>query len=559
VTADDLTASIQRLADLADIRGRSQEASEWHRLSASLRGSPGAAGRLRELTERDDPRSDIPLPAELRPRLLALLLNEDLLLRSELATIPVLHRRLLELETVDHAGAADLARLGVVTAADLSLGLQDGRLTRHLSATLVDRLRISLDALSFERHAIPLGRAVEISETFIAELLAACRSVQQPIPAGDLRRFEPLVESIVVVACAADPPACIDEICGLPAIRSVLHRSGRRLLVAYQQAEIDVRVAAPDEFGSVLYLATGSGRHQAAMRARQPTLRLHAREEDVYAHAGLPWIAPELRHGSGEIVAARAGTLPALVAREHIRGDLHMHSTYSDGRDSLAEMVQTCAGLGYEYIAITDHSERAGASRTVSIDALSRQRDEIDRLRARFPQMTILHGIEVDVMPDGTLDFPDHVMESLDIVLASLHDSAGHDAARLTRRCLAAIHHPLVNVITHPANRLVGRDPGYDLDFPAVYAAAAETGTALEIDGAPGHLDMDGEHAREAVAAGATVTIDSDCHRARLLDRQMRLGIGTARRGWVEPRHVLNTRPLAEVRAFVAAKRRRGR
>jgi DNA polymerase (family 10) len=309
----------------------------------------------------------------------------------------------------------------------------------------------------------------------------------------------------------------------------------------------------------VLYLATGSGRHQAAMRARQPTLRLHAREEDVYAHAGLPWIAPELRHGSGEIVAARAGTLPALVAREHIRGDLHMHSTYSDGRDSLAEMVQTCAGLGYEYIAITDHSERAGASRTVSIDALSRQRDEIDRLRARFPQMTILHGIEVDVMPDGTLDFPDHVMESLDIVLASLHDSAGHDAARLTRRCLAAIHHPLVNVITHPANRLVGRDPGYDLDFPAVYAAAAETGTALEIDGAPGHLDMDGEHAREAVAAGATVTIDSDCHRARLLDRQMRLGIGTARRGWVEPRHVLNTRPLAEVRAFVAAKRRRGR
>jgi DNA polymerase (family 10) len=222
-------------------------------------------------------------------------------------------------------------------------------------------------------------------------------------------------------------------------------------------------------------------------------------------------------------------------------------------------MVQTCAGLGYEYIAITDHSERAGASRTVSVDALARQREEIVRLRARFPEMTILHGIEVDIMPDGTLDFPDHVLASLDIVLASLHDAAGHDAARLTRRCLAAIAHPLVNVITHPANRLVGRHPGYDLDFPAVYAAAAATGTALEIDGAPSHLDMDGEHAREAIGAGAMVTIDSDCHRAVLLDKQMRLGVGTARRGWVEPRHVLNTRPIEAVRAFVAAKRQLGR
>ena len=159
-------------------------------------------------------------------------------------------------------------------------------------------------------------------------------------------------------------------------------------------------------------------------------------------------------------------------------------------------------------------------------------------------------------MPDGRLDFDDKVLEPLDIVLASLHDRAGHDGARLTRRCLTAIRHPLVNVITHPANRLVGRSPGYDLDFEAIYAAAAESGTALEIDGAPSHLDMDGERARAAIGAGVTVTIDSDCHKATLLDRQMRLGVGTARRGWVEARHVLNTRPLADVRAFVAAKRR---
>jgi DNA polymerase (family 10) len=171
--------------------------------------------------------------------------------------------------------------------------------------------------------------------------------------------------------------------------------------------------------------------------------------------------------------------------------------------------------------------------------------------------MAILHGIEVDILPDGRLDFEDALLEQFDIVLASLHESARQDGRTLTRRCIAAMRHPLVSILTHPANRLVGRRAGYPLDFDAVYAAALETGTALEIDGAPGHLDLDGEHARAAVSAGVTVVIDSDCHRARSLDRQMRFGIGTARRGWVEARHVLNARPLGEVLAFVAAKRAR--
>ncbi len=171
--------------------------------------------------------------------------------------------------------------------------------------------------------------------------------------------------------------------------------------------------------------------------------------------------------------------------------------------------------------------------------------------------MAILHGVEVDILPNGHLDFPDEVLEGLDIVLASLHDAARHDPATLTRRCLAAIQHPLVNVITHPSNQLVGRRNGYELDYPAIYAAAVETGTALEVDGAPSHLDLDGEHARAAVEAGVTLTIDSDGHRARALARQMAFGVGTARRGWVETRHVLNARPLDDVQRFVRAKRGR--
>jgi DNA polymerase (family 10) len=335
----------------------------------------------------------------------------------------------------------------------------------------------------------------------------------------------------------------------------VLHRSGRRAIVSMQRAEIDIRIGAPDEYGSVLFNATGPRAHVQAMRQRGSGARLSSREEDLYSQAGLAFVPPELRQGAGELEAAAAGALPSLVTREHIRGDLHMHTNYSDGADSLDAMIAECRALGYEYVAITDHSERAGAARTVTRSSLARQRKEIAVMRERYPQMAILHGIEVDIMPDGRLDFPDEVLEPLDLVLASLHDSAGHDSQTLTRRCLQAIRHPLVNVITHPANQLIGRRPGYALDFDAVYAAAAETGTALEVDGAPSHLDLDGEHARRAIAAGVTLTIDSDCHRARWLDRQMAFGIGTARRGWVEPRHVLNARPLADVLAFIAAKR----
>jgi DNA polymerase (family 10) len=186
------------------------------------------------------------------------------------------------------------------------------------------------------------------------------------------------------------------------------------------------------------------------------------------------------------------------------------------------------------------------------------QRAEIELLRRKIAGIEILHGIEVDILWDGTLDFDDDVLEGFDIVLASLHDPCEQEAPQLTERYLKAIHHPLVNVITHPANRSPARSSGFELDFEALFHAAAETGTAMEIDGAPGHLDMDGAVARRAAAAGVTIAIDSDCHRAEWLARQMRFGVGTARRGWIEPKHVLNTRSIEEVRAFVARKRSRG-
>jgi DNA polymerase (family 10) len=206
-------------------------------------------------------------------------------------------------------------------------------------------------------------------------------------------------------------------------------------------------------------------------------------------------------------------------------------------------------------MAITDHSPSSAAARKLTLDGAKKQADEIAQLRERYPDIAILHGCEVEILPDGRLDFPDKILARFDIVLASLHDRAGQSSDQLLRRYESAMRHPLVAMLTHPTNRTVSVRPGYDLDYDRLFELAVDTGTILEVDGAPGHLDLDGAMARRAIRAGATLAIDSDCHRADMLDRQMHLGVVMARRGWVEPRHVLNVRPLDEVRALIDAKR----
>jgi DNA polymerase (family X) len=402
---------------------------------------------------------------------------------------------------------------------------------------------------------IPLGRAWDICDRLVADLPHPSPAILSVEPAGDLRRFEPLVHSIVLVCLVADRDQARAEIGRALADADSVDSSDSRVLAVQHSATIDIRLASADEHGSVLFAATGSWRHVARLTKAGLPQHPFPDETSLYGSMGLPYIPAELRHDTGEVEAASSGELPVLLDVADMRGDLHMHSTYSDGRDAVEVMVEACHRLGYEYIAITDHSWGAAAARTLAVEAIAQQRDEIEALRERFPAMAILHGVEVDILPDGRLDFEDSVLEQFDIVLASLHNAAGHDPGRLTRRTLSAIHHPLVNIVCHPANRLVGRSSGYSLDFDAVYRAAAETGTALEVDGAPSHIDLDGARAREAVAAGVTLTVDSDCHRSDALGRQMRFGVGTARRGWVERPNVLNTRPIDEVRRFLAAKR----
>jgi DNA polymerase (family X) len=554
------SSTLDILADVAEIRGDGAEAADLRSAASAIRGlAPAAAAALERRARRDRLDNEPGISPAIQGRLHGVAVGgPEAAVATARARIPVLLRRLLERAVVSSQEAALLARqIGIVTLADLQSALDEGRLKPLGDSTLATRLGPAAVALAVEVQPLPLGRASDILESVLGLIARCCPLLDLLTPAGDVRRFDALVSSLVIVGRASDPAGAIEALSKMPGVDDVLHRSGRRAVFLTQHAEVDVRIAAPDDYGTVLFNATGSRAHLRAMGERRGRPRLAPGEEAIYAHAGLPFIPPELREGSGEIEAAAADALPPLVQREHIRGDLHMHTIASDGADTLEAMVAECSALGYDYIAITDHSERASASRTLSRADLARQQEAIMILRERYPKMAILHGVEVDIMPDGRLDFEDEVLETLDIVLASLHDSAQQDARTLTRRCIRAIRHPLVTIITHPANRLVGRRSGYLLDFDAVYAAAAETGTALEVDGAPSHLDLDGEHARGAIAAGVTLTIDSDCHRARSLRRQMALGIGTARRGWVEPRHVLNTRPLGEVLAFISAKRRR--
>jgi DNA polymerase (family 10) len=494
------------------------------------------------------------------------------LLESAIADLPADLRWLFESGAVSIEQLAALHRtLGPTSTADLLAEIQREsiRSVPGLDETVQRAIGAALPNLRASIPRIPLGRALAIADAVLTELTDV-PGVAWAVPAGSLRRGQDLVGDIEIVAPADNPAAVFERLARVPDLVRTLYRAPRRLYVLMDRVQVGVRCPPLASAGAALLHLTGSPAHMEKLRqhASERGRRLEPEgvfcnsappiaetEEAIYGALGLPWIPAEIREGDDEIAAAREGRLPALVTQADIRGDLHMHTHWSDGRDSVEAMVEACLALGYEYLAITDHSQHAASSRTLSIDGITQQAEEIAELRERYPQIAILHGCEVDIMGDGTLDFADRILERFDIVLASLHEGLGQTPEQLMHRYLATMHHPLVTLITHPTNRLIPFRRGYDLDYDTMFAAAVETQTILEIDGAPPHLDMDGALARRAIAAGAMVSIDSDCHRAEMLGRQMELGILTARRGWVEPRHVVNTRSIAEVRALIARKR----
>jgi DNA polymerase (family 10) len=495
------------------------------------------------------------------------------LVESAIVDLPADLRRLYE------AGSATLEqlailheKLGVTSLADLvdAIDANAVRSVPGLDEAVERAISSALPDLRRSMPRMPLGRAVAVVDR-ILERLHSAAGVQWAETAGSLRRAEDTVGDVEIVAAADDPAPAMTAIAYAPEVDRVLSHGPRRLYVLVNRAQVSVRVPAVATAGAVLLRATGSHAHFRALQARAAERGWHlmpdglrdadgaprtaATEDEIYAALELPFIPPEIRNGDEEVALAAHGGLPGFLLRQHVRGDLHMHSVWSDGRDPIEAMVRTCRALGYEYAAITDHSPRSGATHTLTEETVGSQAEEIAAVREQLPDIAILHGCEVDILPEGGLDFPDRILEQFDIVLASLHNHANQSPDQLLRRYVDAMHHPLVTIITHPSNRFIPNNPGYDLDYDRLFEAAVSTGTCLEIDGAPNHLDMSGSLARRAVAAGVRVSVSSDSHRSDVLARQMGMGIATARRGWVEPRHVLNTRPLADIRAAIARKR----
>jgi DNA polymerase (family 10) len=445
--------------------------------------------------------------------------------------------------------------------------LLDADLDRHLTEALVDEV---LPAGTEHEAAVPLGRAWMQAHQARRELTAIAGAPDTWHLVGGLRRTDPLSPDVALLAVSGEPESWTRRAAeGLPHDTVVLSGT-RAVAIAAEPEAIVVHAVLPSSAPTSLVWYTGPRVHLRELRSRahargltftRDALLAHdvplrlADERAFYERLGLPFIPVELRARPGVLNQAQQGTLPHLIEVGDIQGDLHMHTVYSDGRDSVAGMVHAARALGYGYIAITDHSPTSRASRVLTLDRIADQAEDIERARLLAPDMTILHGIECDILEDGSLDVPDRVLERLDIVLASMHESHGHSPIRLLERYQRVLRHPLVNVITHPSNRSPGRQPGYDLAFARLFEEAARTGTAVEIDGAPGHLDLDAPLAEQAASIGAPILVDSDCHMADRLGRQMRFGVGLARRAGLTREQVLNTRDIDTIRAFVAAKR----
>ncbi len=406
-----------------------------------------------------------------------------------------------------------------------------------------------------ERMLLP--RALEIGEALVAQLRAHPAAEKVEL-AGSARRQADTVKDLDIIATASDARALLDAFAAsdlLEAGSSPGDNAGRG--TTHTGLSIDLRVVEPDQFGNLLQHFSGSRAHNIAIREAAVKRGLHvseygilddstgethrcATEHQVYEILGLPWIPPEMREDRGELKLA---DVPALVTVEDLKGDLHMHTVASDGRGTIREMAQAARDHGLQYIAITDHSASHGFGNDVSPDELRRHIERIHEVNEEFDDLTILAGSEVNILTDGSLDYADDLLAQLDWIVASLHTSF---ATEPTKRILAAIEHPLVDVIGHPTGRKIGRRPGYPLDLDQVIPKAAETGTFLEINAAPDRRDLDDINARAARDGGVLLTIDSDAHGPEKLELT-RWGVATARRAWLTAQDIANTRPWPEL------------
>jgi len=493
---------------------------------------------------------------------------------------------LVELTEVPGLGARKVARLwqelGITTLAELKAAAEAHRIRglKGFGPKTEENILKGIAQLEQRRYArTPLG----VARPLAMELIQALRRALPPDtiaaiePAGSLRRWKETVGDLDILAITPRPAQVMDAFQRLPQVEEVLLGGETKTRVRLRGGlECDLRVVEPQHWGTALQYFTGSKAHNIELRelalkqgwslseyglkatgkgdAPAGEERYFETEEALYEFLGLDWIPPEMRENRGEIALAQAHNLPRLLTRDDILGELHGHSDWSDGRASIEEMAEAAMARGYRYWLLSDHSVGLGVVGGVDGEKLAQQRRIVDELNARWSQagvdFRLLLGVELEILADGSLALPDEVLAQLDVVVASIHSSLRQDRETITQRCLKAVMNPHVDILGHPTSRLLGRRPPTEIDMERVLQACAETGTVVEINAHPWRLDLNDVHARRAVDLGCKIAISTDAHRPTDMDYLV-YGVGVARRAWLTPEDVINTRSLEGMLALL--------
>jgi DNA polymerase (family 10) len=489
------------------------------------------------------------------------------------ASVPAVLFELVKIPGLGPKKALQLhEQLGIDSVGELEYACRENRLVAlpGFGAKTQERILAGIEYVKRFQGQFLLVDAWPLAEK-IAALLGAQPGVAAAAVAGSIRRRKETVKDIDIVTAAAEPASVAAHVVALPGVEKVIGRGPTKTSVQMVNGmNMDVRAVRPEEFAAALHHFTGSKEHHVRLRglAKDKGLKINeygiettageklsvADEAAFYSALGLAYIAPELREDAGEVEAAAGGALPALVNDGDIRGVFHVHTTFSDGSATPAEMAAAARARGWRYLGVTDHSRTAVYARGLRLEAVAEQRREIERLNAAEPDFAIFAGIECDILADGSLDYPDEVLAGFDFVIASVHSAFRQSEADMTRRIIRAMENRYVGVLGHPTGRILLARDGYAVDLAAVIAAAADTGTVIEINASPYRLDLDWRWCRKAREAGVLLTVNPDAHAPEELD-YVPYGTAVARKGWLSAADIVNTRPAAEALALLRRKR----
>ncbi len=487
-------------------------------------------------------------------------------------------RGLTEIMTVPGVGPRTakviFESLGISTIEELEEAARGGRLQGlpGIKKKTEENIIRGIEMLKRGKERQPLGKVMPLAEDII-ERLKRVRSVRKISLAGSLRRWRDTIKDIDILATSTNPTEVMNAFVRLAEVEEVLLKGPTKSSVVLRDGlQVDLRVVEEESFGAALQYFTGSKAHNIKLRERAVKRGLKINEygvfresdgkkiagrteEEVYQAVGLPFIPPELREDRGEIEAAERGMLPNLVELKDIRGDLHVHSKYSDGSHSIEEIAGLAKSLGYRYIAITDHSKGLGVAGGLTSERILEELKEVQAVNKKLKGFKVFMGVEVDIRSDGTLDLPDELLARLDIVIASIHSGFRQSVGQLTMRLLSAIRSPYVKIIAHPTGRLIGERDPYEVDMEQILRAAKETGTVLEINAYPLRLDLNDRYAREAKEMGIPMVISTDTHISEQF-RFMRYGVHMARRAWLEKGDIINTMDTKALERFLKSRKK---